>query len=152
MDKEIYDYEPIMLIYELENIQINNNLEISNPYLNNPFNYMNQMMINNGFYNIPYQQMLIPQQQICQVNLMKQNFNNFQQKDNCNQENDKINDNLNINNLNNENSNKNNIICQNDLNTNNAKVNIDNTLNNNVCNAYNKFEKKLNYFKQTNNS
>ena len=144
MDKEIYDYEPIMLIYELESIQINNNLEISNPYLNNPFNYMNQMMINNGFYNIPYQQMLIPQQQICQVNLMKQNFNNFQQKDNCNQENDKINDNLNINNLNNENSNKNNIICQNDLNTNNAKVNLDNNLNNNVYNAYNKFEKNLN--------
>lgn len=46
---EIYNYEPELLIYELENTQ--NSTNINNFNINNGFSNNNNMMINNGFKN-----------------------------------------------------------------------------------------------------
>ena len=136
---EIYDYEPQLLIYELEDFkqyQINTNMNRANTVGNsgnmmfvNPFNYnINQMMLNNNFNNIvftpafQYQQMLIQKQQemfnAFQLFTMAQSANN----NNANNFNNNFNNNLNNNGNNNVNNNLNNNE-NNNLNNNNQNSN-----------------------------
>ena len=136
---EIYDYEPQLLIYELEDFkqyQINTNMNRANTIGNscnmmfiNPFNInINQMMLNNNFNNIvfkpafQYQQMLIQKQQemfnAIQLFAMAQSVNN----NNANIFNNNFNNNLNNNANNNVNNNLNNNE-NNNLNNNNQNLN-----------------------------
>jgi hypothetical protein len=91
-ESEIHQYEPQILIYELENcknyrINANNNsmTNNNNNIFVNPFNYnINQMMMNNHYNNIvftpafQYQQMLIQQQQQRQQQQMIETMKYYQ--------------------------------------------------------------------------